>query len=221
MWTDFKVWCLNIAKKGGYNFDDKLHFLKIWSAYSMIRQTFLINNRQSSTGSVAQYWDERIVNEEELWKKLKIKIKIEIWLKLYYEMDRERSRLKFWSKLIWPQMKMVHMTWLQPIKRHLKNKFRQNLHLLNLYEYHIFRAFSAGRVSTPTLHQSARDVVSEMVMQQMSLMRSLMGKRLRVMGRMMGRMSGRMMRRMMGRLTRWMMGTRLRMMTRVTRGGKE
>ena len=32
----------------------------------MIRQTFLINNRQSSTGSVAQYWDERIVNEEEL-----------------------------------------------------------------------------------------------------------------------------------------------------------
>ena len=57
-----------------------------------------------------------------------------------------------------------------------------------------------------------------MVMQQM---RSLMGKRLRVMGRMMGRMSGRMMRRMMGRLTSWMMGTRLRMMTRVTRGGKE
>ena len=45
------------------------------------------------------------------------------------------------------------------------------------YDMHIFRAFSAGRVSTRTLHQSARAAVSEMVMQQMRMM----GKRLRMM----------------------------------------
>ena len=49
--------------------------------------------------------------------------------------------------------------------------------LIKIYELEIFRAFSAGRVSTPTLHQSARAAVSEMVMQQMRMM----GKRLRMM----------------------------------------
>ena len=42
-------------------------------------------------------------------------------------------------------------------------KFRLNSKLLNLFILDISRAFSAAHVSTLTLHQSVRDVVSEIV----------------------------------------------------------
>ena len=42
-------------------------------------------------------------------------------------------------------------------------KFRLNSKLLNLFILDISRAFSAAHVSTLTLHQSVRDVVSDIV----------------------------------------------------------